>query len=101
MMTWLTPTQARPRPARLAALRFASAMLISAPGSWQSSGQLTVPRLESPVIAPTEVEVRRLITYVESAPIAKDAEEELLYKDMQAELARQILRRIAASKREM
>jgi LPS-assembly lipoprotein len=63
--------------------------------------QLTVPKVEAPVIAPTEVEARRLITYVESAPIAKDAEEELLYKDMQADLARQILRRIAAAKREM
>jgi LPS-assembly lipoprotein len=63
--------------------------------------QLTVPKREEPVIAPTEVEARRLITYVESAPIAKDAEEELLYKDMQADLARQILRRVAAAKREM
>jgi LPS-assembly lipoprotein len=63
--------------------------------------QLTVPKIEQPVIAPTEVEARRLITYVESAPIAKDAEEELLYKDMQADLARQILRRVAAAKREM
>jgi LPS-assembly lipoprotein len=63
--------------------------------------QLTVPRMEEPVIAPTEIEARRLITYVESAPIAKEAEEELLYKDMQADLARQILRHIAAAKREM
>src|SRR5437764_1433351 len=58
--------------------------------------QLTVPKMEEPLIAPTEIEARRLITYVESAPIAKEAEEELLYKDMQADLARQILRHISA-----
>ena len=63
--------------------------------------QLTVPKVEEPVIASTEIEARRLVTYVESAPIAKEAEEELLYKDMQADLARQILRHIAAVKREM
>jgi len=63
--------------------------------------QLTVPGREEPAIAPTEVEARRLITYVESAPIAKEAEEQLLYKDMQVDLARQILRHIAAAKREM
>ena len=63
--------------------------------------QLTVPKVEEPIIAPTEIEARRLITYVESAPIAKEAEEELLYKDMQADLARQILRHIAAVKPEL
>jgi LPS-assembly lipoprotein len=63
--------------------------------------QLTVPKVDEPVIAPVEIEARRLITYVEAAPIAKDAEEELLYKDMQADLARQILRHVAAVKREM
>jgi LPS-assembly lipoprotein len=63
--------------------------------------QLTVPKMEEPLIASTEIEARRLVTYVESAPIAKEAEEELLYKDMQVDLARQILRHIAAVKREM
>ena len=63
--------------------------------------QLTVPGREEPVIAPMDIEARRLITYVESAPIAKEAEEQLLYKDMQADLARQILRHIAAVKREI
>jgi len=63
--------------------------------------QLTVPKIDDPVIAPVEIEARRLITYVESAPIAKEAEEELLYKDMQVDLARQILRHIAAVKRDM
>ena len=63
--------------------------------------QLTVPKIEDPVIAPMEIEARRLITYVESAPIAKEAEEELLFKDMQVDLARQILRHIAIVKRDL
>jgi len=63
--------------------------------------QLTVPGREEPAIMPMEIEARRLITYVESAPIAKEAEEQLLYKDMQVDLARQILRHIAAVKRDM
>jgi LPS-assembly lipoprotein len=63
--------------------------------------ELTLPKVEDPVIAPMEVEARRLITYVESAPIAKEAEEELLYRDMQVDLARQILRHVAAVKREL
>ena len=63
--------------------------------------QLTVPGREEPAIPPTDVEARRLLTYSESAPIAKEAEEQLLYKDMQSDLARQILRHVAAVKREM
>jgi LPS-assembly lipoprotein len=62
--------------------------------------QLTVLGREEPVIAPTEVVATRLITYNESAPTAKDAEEQLLYKDMQLELAQQILRHIAAMTRQ-
>ena len=59
------------------------------------SYQLTVPGRDDPVIAPSEIEVRRLVTYSESAPLAKEAEEALLYNDMQAEAAGQILRRVA------
>ena len=59
--------------------------------------QLTVPRMEEPLIAPIEVEARRLVTYAEAAPIAKEAEEELLYKDMQVDLARQILRHVGVT----
>ena len=54
---------------------------------------------EEPLIPPAVVEVRRVITYAESAPLAKEAEEALLYKDMQADAAGQILRRIAVVKR--
>jgi len=56
---------------------------------------------EEPVIPATEIETRRLISYSESAPTAKEAEEQLLFKDMQLDLARQILRHVAAVKREL
>ena len=63
--------------------------------------ELLVPGREEPVIPSTEIETRRLITYSEAAPTAKEAEEQLLFKDMQVDLARQILRHIAAAKREI
>ncbi len=47
------------------------------------------------ILEPTAIEVRRLITYSETAPLAKEAEERLLYDDMRAEAADGILRRIA------
>jgi LPS-assembly lipoprotein len=62
--------------------------------------ELTVPGREEPVIAPTEVVSTRVITYNESAPTAKDAEEQLLYKDMQADVASRILRQVAVARRE-
>ena len=64
------------------------------------SYQLTVPGREEPVIAPGEVSTTRLITYSEAAPTAKEAEEQLLYKDMQADLAGRILRQVAVARRE-
>jgi len=63
--------------------------------------ELVVPGREEPVIPSTEIEARRLITYSETAPTAKEAEEALLFKDMQQDLARQILRHVAAMKREI
>ncbi|HET9652252.1 MAG TPA: LPS assembly lipoprotein LptE [Usitatibacter sp.] len=63
--------------------------------------ELTVPGREIPVIAPTETVAKRLITYSASAPIAKEAEEQLLYRDMQVELAGRILRHVAGARREM
>jgi len=47
------------------------------------------------MIEPTEIEVRRIISYSETAPLAKEAEERLLFDDMRAEAATQILRRLA------
>lgn len=63
--------------------------------------ELVVPGREDPVIPPTEIETRRLITYSETAPSAKEAEEQLLFKDMQLDLARQILRHIAVARRDI
>ncbi len=64
------------------------------------SYELTVPRREEPLIAPSEVSTTRLITYSEAAPTAKEAEEQLLYKDMRADLAGRILRQVAVARRE-
>jgi LPS-assembly lipoprotein len=50
------------------------------------------------VIPPTAITLRRVITYDENQELAKQAEEALLYRDMQSDLVQQILRRLAASK---
>jgi LPS-assembly lipoprotein len=63
--------------------------------------RMTVPGREDAVIAPTETVARRLITYSEAAPIAKEAEEVLLFKDMQLELADRILRQVGIARRDM
>ena len=63
--------------------------------------ELLVPGREDPVVEPTIIETRRLITYNISAPTAKDTEEQLLFKDMQLDLAGQIIRHIAAVKRDI
>jgi len=64
--------------------------------------ELTVPGREIAVIPPTEATAKRLITYSASAPIAKEAEEQLLFTEMQQELAGRILRHVAsAARREM
>ena len=64
------------------------------------SFQLAIPGREEPLIAPSELTTSRLITYSEAAPTAKEAEERLLYKDMQADLAGRILRQVAVARRE-
>lgn len=50
------------------------------------------------LIAPTEFELRRVITYSETAPLAKEAEERLLFDDMRSEAAARILRRVAVTR---
>jgi outer membrane lipopolysaccharide assembly protein LptE/RlpB len=49
-------------------------------------------------VAPTEIELRRVISYSESAPLAKEAEERLLFDDMRSEAATRILRQIAVAR---
>ena len=49
------------------------------------------------LVEPTQLEVRRNLTYSETAPLAKEAEETQLYVDMRQEAAATILRRIAVA----
>ncbi len=63
--------------------------------------EVTIPGREDPLIAPTEVTTTRVITYSAAAPTAKEVEEQLLFKDMQVDLAGRILRHIAAVRREL
>ncbi len=61
-------------------------------------------RLRTPqgreIIPPIEIEQRREISFSESAVLAKEAEEVLLYRDMQSEAVQQLLRRLSAVKRQ-
>ncbi len=50
------------------------------------------------VIPPAAITLRRVVTYDENQELAKQAEEALLYRDMQSDLVQQILRRLAASR---
>ena len=50
------------------------------------------------LLAPTEIILKRDISFNESQVLAKEAEEALLYRDMQTDLVQQILRRLAAIK---
>ena len=59
-------------------------------------------RLRTPLarelIAETELLQQRDISFSESAVLAKESEEVLLYRDMQADLVQQLMRRLAAIK---
>lgn len=50
------------------------------------------------LIAPVELLLQRDISYNETAALAKEAEEALLYRDMQSDIVQQTLRRLAAVK---
>jgi len=50
------------------------------------------------LLAPTEITLKRNISYNESQAIAKEKEEDMLYRDMQSDLVHQVLRRLAALK---
>jgi LPS-assembly lipoprotein len=47
-------------------------------------------------VAPVEIVQQRDISFNESAVLAKEAEEVLLYRDMQSDIVQQLLRRLAA-----
>ena len=73
-----------------------------------STGQVTEFQLRSRVrfrvrnaqgrelIPDTELEQHRDITFNETAVLAKESEESLLYRDMQSDLVQQLVRRLAA-----
>lgn len=48
------------------------------------------------LIPDTEIVQRRDISFSESAALAKEAEEGLLYRDMQSDIVQQVMRRLAA-----
>jgi LPS-assembly lipoprotein len=51
-------------------------------------------------IPPTRITLKRDISVNENTQLAKEAEENLLYRDMQSDLVQQLLRRLAAAKPE-
>lgn len=50
------------------------------------------------LLAPTELVLKRDISFNESQVIAKEKEEDMLYRDMQSDAVQQILRRMSALK---
>jgi LPS-assembly lipoprotein len=50
------------------------------------------------LLAPTDIPLRRVISFNESQVLAKESEEAALYRDMQSDMVQQILRRLAAIK---
>jgi LPS-assembly lipoprotein len=50
------------------------------------------------LIPATEIVLHRDISFNESAVLAKETEEQLLYRDMQSDIVQQVLRRLAAVK---
>jgi len=50
------------------------------------------------LLAPTQIVLKRDISYNENQVLAKEAEEAMFYRDMQSDLVQQILRRMAAIK---
>ena len=55
---------------------------------------------EAEMLGPTQISLKRSVTFNESQVLAQESEEALLYRDMQSDLVQQILRRLAAIKRQ-
>ena len=53
---------------------------------------------EAEMLGPTQISLKRSVTFNESQVLAQESEEALLYRDMQTDLVQQILRRLAAVK---
>jgi len=50
------------------------------------------------LLGPTEITLKRNLAFSEQQVLAKEAEEALLYRDMQSDIVQQIMRRLAAIK---
>ena len=50
-------------------------------------------------VAPSTIELARDVTFNDAEILAKEQEEQLLFRDMQADMVQQIMRRLAAAKR--
>jgi LPS-assembly lipoprotein len=50
------------------------------------------------IIAPSTIIIRRDITFSDAQVLAKEAEEALLWRDIQTDLVQQLIRRLAAAK---
>ena len=50
-------------------------------------------------VPPSTIELTRDITFSDADVLAKESEEQLLYRDMQNDMVQQIMRRLAAAKR--
>jgi LPS-assembly lipoprotein len=50
------------------------------------------------IIAPSTIIIRRDITFSDAQVLAKEAEEAMLWRDIQADLVQQLIRRLAAAK---
>jgi LPS-assembly lipoprotein len=55
-------------------------------------------KADAVLLPPTEIVLKRDISFNESQVLAKESEEGLLYRDMQSDLVQQIMRRLAAIK---
>lgn len=53
------------------------------------------------VLEPTTISLKRNLSFKENEVLAKEAEEALLYRDMQSELVQQIMRRLAVVKMDL
>ncbi len=50
------------------------------------------------ILGPTEITLKRALSFSETEVLAKESEETMLYRDMQTDLVQQIMRRLAAAK---
>jgi LPS-assembly lipoprotein len=50
------------------------------------------------LLAPTEINVRRILSFNEAQVLAKESEEAALYREMQSDMVQQVLRRVGALK---